>query len=110
MMGNEVVDAIVIQSDGIEHARGGFEGSRRRIADAGLARHRLRNDAAELGEIHDACHLARIAKCAGRDENRVLETETAECDGEVEHTNAAHAALPRTPLDKYTLPAPTRRT
>ena len=85
MMRDEVIDAVVIEADGVEHAAGGLDGARRRIAGARLPRYRLGNDPAELGEIDHARHLARVAERAARDEDGILQAEAAEGDGEINH-------------------------
>src|SRR5262245_29697615 len=85
MMVQEVLDAVVIQSDGVEHARSSLDGARRRVAGARMARDRLGNDAAEPSEVHDAGHFPRIAKRARGDEDWVLQLQAAEGDGEIDH-------------------------
>jgi len=64
MMMNEVVDAVVVQSDGVEHSRRGLDRAWRLIAGPRMLRHRLGNDSSELGEIDDPGHLAGVAKSA----------------------------------------------
>src|SRR5262245_29362796 len=78
MMVDEVLDAVVVESDGIEHAGRGLDGARRRVAGPGVACHRLGDDAAQPGKVNDAGHLARIAEGARRDEDRVAKTQPAE--------------------------------
>ena len=71
MVSDEMIDAVVVETDGVEHARRRFDRARRRVADAWLCRHRLGNDAAQLGEIDDARHFARVAEGAGGDEDGI---------------------------------------
>ena len=63
-MMNEVVDAVVVQSDGVEHSRRGLDRARRLIAGPRMLCHRLGNDATQLGEIDDPSHLAGVTKSA----------------------------------------------
>jgi hypothetical protein len=84
-MGDEVVDAVVVEADGVKHAGRRFDGARRRVADARLARHGLGDDAAQAGEIDGAGHLAGVAEGARGNEDRVLQMQAAERDGEVGH-------------------------
>jgi hypothetical protein len=66
-----MLDAVVVQADGVEQAGGRFDGAGRRVADAGLAGDGLGDDAAELGEVHHPGHLAGVAEGARRDQHRV---------------------------------------
>ena len=59
MLLDEVIDAVVVQADGVEHAGRRLNGARRRVTGARGLCHRLGDDAAELGEIHGAGHFAR---------------------------------------------------
>ncbi len=83
MMFDEVIDPVIVQPDGVQHARGRLHRSRRRIANARQARNRLGNDAAQPGEIDRAGHLTCVAKCARRHEDGILQSQTAESDGEI---------------------------
>ena len=48
-MSDKMVDAVVIEANGIEQTGGRFHRSRRRVPDAGLPGHGLGNNAAEAG-------------------------------------------------------------
>jgi hypothetical protein len=83
VVGQEVLDAVVVQADGVEHARRRFDGPRRRVAGPRPARDRLGDDAAEPGEIDDAGHLPGVTERPRRDQDGVREAQPAEGDGEV---------------------------
>src|SRR4051794_15310760 len=89
-MFEEVVDAVVVESDGVEKARWGLDRSRRRVAGPGFRGDRLRNDRTQLREIDQTRHLPSITKRAGCDENWVAQMEGAQLHGEVE----AHVCQP----------------
>jgi hypothetical protein len=84
-MGDEVVDAVVVEADCVEHAGGGLDGARRRIAGTRFASDRFRDDGAETCKINGAGHFPSVAKGAGRDRDRIAERQAAECDGEIQH-------------------------
>jgi len=83
MMRDEMIDAVVIEADGVEHPRRRLDGARRRVALARLMRDGLRYDAAELSEIDRAGHFLGVSKSAGRHQDRVLHVQAAKCDTEV---------------------------
>ena len=83
VMKQEMLDAVVVEADGVEHAGRGLDRSRRPVAGPRLARHGLGDDAAELGEVNDAGHLPRVAERARGDQDRVAEVEAAQSDGQV---------------------------
>src|SRR5439155_9911043 len=78
---DEVVDAVVIQADGVEHAGGRFDRARRGVAGARGVGNSLGDDAAELGEVHDAGHVARVAEGAGGNEDGVAQMQTTNLGG-----------------------------
>src|SRR5205823_14764998 len=47
--------------------------------------HRLRDDPAELGEVHERGHFPGVPERPRRDEHRVGEGQPAERDGEIDH-------------------------
>src|SRR4029079_10007050 len=67
---------------------GGLDSARRPVANARPRGHGLWNDATELREIDGARHLARITKGAGRDEDRVLQAQSAEGNGKIHATGS----------------------
>ena len=69
----EVVDAVVIEADGVEHAGWGLDRPRRRVADSRLGGDGLRDDAAEAGEVDEAGHFPGVAEGARGDEDRVAQ-------------------------------------
>src|SRR6516162_2964358 len=85
MMVQEMLDAVVVQSDSVEHSASGLDGSRRTIAGAWMARHGLGHDAAQAGKVHDPGHFARIAERARSCENQVFQLQTAKRNGEIDH-------------------------
>src|SRR5262245_15437783 len=84
-----MLDAVVVQADGVEHARGRLDGARRGVAGARLPRDGLGDDAAELAEIDRAGHCAGVAEGARGDEDGVAQLEAAEGDGQVSHDTAS---------------------
>src|SRR4029079_1344292 len=84
-MDDEMVEAVVVEADGIEQAAGGLDGPRRRVADPRLGGDGLGDDAAEFGEVDEAGHLAGVAERAAGDQAGVAEGQPAEGDGEVGH-------------------------
>ncbi len=95
VMGDERLDAVVVEADRVEHAGGGFDGSPRRVAGARLLRDRLGQDAAEAAKIDQAFHLAGIAERARRDQDRVRQPQPAELDGKIDSMVRAAASRRR---------------
>ena len=80
----EMLDAVVIESDGVKHAASGLDGARRRIAGADGASPSW--ERYRPGERNPQCRPFRgVAERARSDEDRVLQMETAESDGEIDH-------------------------
>src|SRR5262249_5958572 len=94
VVGDEVLDAVVVQPDGVEHARGRLDGARRGVAGARLAGDGLGDDAAQAREVEGAGHLTGVAEGARGDEDGVGEAQPAEGDGEVGHSTPPGAPLP----------------
>src|SRR5262249_20061251 len=67
------------------HARGRLEGPRRSVAGTRVSRHGFGNDASQAREVNDPGHLPGIAERPGCHENRVLQTQTIEGNGEINH-------------------------
>ena len=72
----KVGDAVVIQADRVEQARGRLDRARGRIARAGVERHRLGDHAAQPLEADKPLHLADVAERPRRDQHRVLEHQS----------------------------------
>jgi hypothetical protein len=85
VVAEEVVDAVVVQTDGIEHAGGCFHRARRSVALAQVARDGLGNDAAEPGEVDRAGHFTRVTKRAGRHQDGIGEAESSQGYGQIGH-------------------------
>ena len=68
---DERLDAVVVQPDGIEHAAGGFDGSRRRIARPRLLRDRLGQDSAQPRDVDQPGHFPAIAERARGHRDRI---------------------------------------
>src|ERR1700722_4681644 len=84
-MADEMVDAVVVEADRVEHTGRGFDGARRDVAGARLPRDRLGDDTAEFGEVNDAGHFTGITEGAGGNEDWVAQLETAERNREIRH-------------------------
>ena len=83
MMSNEMFDAVIVEANGIEHARCSLDRPRRLVADPRLARHGLGDDPAQKTEIHDACHLPGIAEGARRNKDGILKVKATKSDREI---------------------------
>ena len=68
---DEGLDAVVVQPDGIEHAAGGFDGARRRIARPGLLGDRLGQNPAQPGDVDQSGHFPGVAERARGDHDRI---------------------------------------
>src|SRR5258708_38751802 len=82
-MFEEVVDAVVIEADGVEHSTGRFHGPGRLVARARNAGNRLGDDSAQLTEVDYALELARVAEGARCHHDRVAELQPAESDAQI---------------------------
>ena len=81
---DEGLDAVVVQSDRVEHAAGGFDGPRRRIAWPRLLGDRLGQDPAQPREVHQPGHFAGVAEGARGHGDRVGQTQAAELNVEMD--------------------------
>ncbi len=88
-MGDERLDAVVVQADRIEHAAAGFAGPRRRIAGARILRDGLGQNAAQAAKIHQAGHLPGVAKGPRRHQDRIGQTQSSQVDGKI-HVDKIH--------------------
>ena len=61
---DEMVNAVVIESDGIQHAGRRLHGSRRRVAGTRVARYGLGDDAAQTRKIDHPSHFLCVAEGA----------------------------------------------
>ena len=71
VVGDERIDAVVVQSDGIQHSTGRFHGPPRRIAGTRLLGHRFGKNSAQSAQVDQVLHLPRIPERARRNEDRV---------------------------------------
>src|SRR6266478_569388 len=85
MMMDKMLDAVVIETDGVEHARGCLDRSRGRVAGARLARDRFGDDAAKELEIDDLGHFAGVAKRARCNQNGIAQIQAAQGDRKIGH-------------------------
>ena len=76
-MARKNVDAHIFQTDGIEHAAGCLNDSRRGIAFGGLQRQPFYNDSAQAIQFDEVCKFPGIAKGAGSGYHRVLKLDRA---------------------------------
>ena len=80
VMGDEGLDAVVIQTNGVEQSCRGLDRSPRGVSSARLLGDRFRENTAELAEIDERCHLAGIAEGARGGEDRIAELQSSELD------------------------------
>ena len=71
----KVGDAVVVQADRVEQARGGLDRPRGRVPRAGPERHRLGDHPAQPLQADEAGHLADVAERPRRHQHRVLELQ-----------------------------------
>lgn len=74
----EGLEAVVVQADRVEHARGGLDRTGRRISDAGQGGDGLGDHTPEAGEVDIRLHLARIAERPRCHEDRIAEFEAVQ--------------------------------
>ena len=89
----EVVDAVVVEADGVEHAR---RPSRRSAASGsrrGGGRHGLRDHAAEPFQADEPGHLADIAERPRGHQHRVPQSEPSQFHAQIDHVPASLAAV-----------------
>ena len=85
MFGDKGFQTVVVEADGIQEARRGFDGARRRVADAGPRGDRLGDDAAQAAEVGVSLHLASVAECAGGHQDGIGQSQTVQGDAQLGH-------------------------
>ena len=83
---DEPADADALQADRVQHAGGRFDDPRRRMALALGEKQALDGDAAKRGEIDQVGVFDAVAEAAARRDERVLQRQRADGDGEVQRS------------------------
>ena len=86
LLGDDGVDAGVLQPDGVEQPARVLRDARRGVAEARLARRPLEGERAEQVDVVELRELIPIAERAARGDHRVFQRQAAERDGCVYHT------------------------
>ena len=84
---DEAADADALQADRVQHAGRRLDDARRGMSFALVEKQSLDGDAAERRQIDDVGVLDAVAEAAARRDERVLERQRADADGEI------HSAL-----------------
>ncbi len=83
-MGDERLDAVVVQADRIEHAAAGFVGPRRRIARARMLRDGLWQNAPQAAKVDQAGHLPGVTKSPRSHQDRIGKTQPPQVHGKID--------------------------
>ena len=80
----EALDADVLEANRVDHARRGLADARRGVAEAGLRRDPLGDEAAERAEVGELLELLAVAERPRGGQHRVSKGDTARLDGQTD--------------------------
>ena len=86
---DEAAHADALQADGVQHAGRRFDDARRRMAFALVEEQALDGDAAERRQVDEVGVLDAVAEAAARGDQRVLEGQRADANGEIHGTSSS---------------------
>ncbi len=93
MVGDEVLDAVVIQADRVEQSRGRLGGTRGWVSRTRLEGHRLRDHATQPLDTNERVPSRGRNRSSRCDQHRVLERDTPQRQLQVDHARAIRVAI-----------------
>jgi len=69
------LDAVIVQPNRIEHAAGGFDGSRRWVADPWALGDGLGQDSTQPSQIHQTGHFSGVTESTRCNQDRIAEPQ-----------------------------------